>query len=206
MIKDAYLFVIPLIASAVLCVYLGLGLAALPLVLLALFVGYFFRNPVRDVPAGENKIVSPADGKVVRIVSIPEQDAEFPGGWSISIFLNIFDVHVNRAPIGGELERVEYKRGRFKVAYDEEASRVNEQNILTIRGRRLRVKVKQIAGLVARRVVCWKRPGSHLERGELFGLIRFGSRVDLLVPKGVKILVKMGDRVKGGSSVIGEEI
>ena len=181
-------------------------MATLVMLLLAGFVGYFFRNPVREIPAGENMVVSPADGKVVRVASIPEQDAELPGGQSVSIFLNIFDVHLNRAPIRGELERVEYKRGRFKVAYDEEASRINEQNILTIRGQRLRVVVKQIAGLIARRVVCWKRPGHRLERGELLGLIRFGSRVDILLPKQVKILVKVGDRVKGGSSVIGEDI
>ncbi len=206
MIKDAYRFLVPLLVLAALCAYLRLGVATLVMLLLAGFVGYFFRNPAREIPAGENKVVSPADGKVVRVASIPEQDADLPGGQSVSIFLNIFDVHVNRAPIRGELERVEYKRGRFKVAYDEEASRINEQNILTIRGQRLRVVVKQIAGLVARRVVCWKRPGYRLERGELFGLIRFGSRVDILLPKEVKILVKVGDRVKGGSSVIGEDI
>jgi len=199
MIRDAYLFIVPMLALAVLCIWFGLSVAALALLFLAAFVGYFFRNPAREIPAGDNLIVSPADGKVVRVASLPE-------GQGISIFLNIFDVHVNRAPIGGELEQVEYRRGRFKVAFDEEASRVNEQNILSIRGQRIRVVVKQIAGLIARRVVCWKRPGHFLERGELFGLIRFGSRVDVILPKEVKLLVKVGDRVKGGSSVIGELI
>jgi phosphatidylserine decarboxylase len=188
-----------MLALAVLCIWFGLSVAALALLFLAAFVGYFFRNPAREIPAGDNLIVSPADGKVVRVASLPE-------GQGISIFLNIFDVHVNRAPIGGELEQVEYRRGRFKAAFDEEASRVNEQNILSIRGQRIRVVVKQIAGLIARRVVCWKRPGHFLERGELFGLIRFGSRVDVILPKEVKLLVKVGDRVKGGSSVIGELI
>jgi len=197
MIRDAYLFIVPVLALAALCVWFGLSAAAVPLLLLAAFVSYFFRNPAREIPAGEDLIVSPADGKVVKVASLPE-------GQSISIFLNIFDVHVNRAPIRGELERVEYRRGRFKAAYDEQASRVNEQNVLTIRGRRIRVVVKQIAGLIARRVVCWKRPGHFLERGELFGLIRFGSRVDVILPNEVKLLVKVGDRVKGGSSVIGE--
>lgn len=199
MIRDAYLFIVPMLALAVLCIWFGLSVAALALLFLAAFVGYFFRNPAREIPAGDNLIVSPADGKVVRVASLPE-------GQGISIFLNIFDVHVNRAPIGGELEQVEYRRGRFKAAFDEEASRVNEQNILSIRGQRIRVVVKQIAGLIARRVVCWKRPGHFLERGELFGLIRFGSRVDVILPKEVKLLVKVGDRVKGGSSVIGELI
>jgi phosphatidylserine decarboxylase len=165
--------------------------------ILAAFVGYFFRNPARRIPAGEHLVVSPADGRVVRVESLPD-------GKAISIFLNIFDVHVNRVPIRGELESLEYKRGRFKPAFADEASRINEQNILTIRGPQIRVIVKQIAGWVARRVVCWKRPGLPLERGELFGLIRFGSRVDLVLPQEVRVLVRVGDRVKGGCSVIGE--
>jgi phosphatidylserine decarboxylase len=206
MIKDAYRFIIPVLMLAALCAYWGLSVVAVPLVLLAAFVAYFFRNPMRAIPPGENLIVSPADGKVVCIAPIPGEDKELPGGERVSIFLNIFDVHITRAPMRGELERLEYKRGRFKVAYDEEASRVNEQNILTIRGQAGRIVVKQIAGLIARRVVCWKRPGQTLLRGEIFGLIRFGSRVDILLPKEVKILVKVGDRVKGGTSVIGESI
>jgi phosphatidylserine decarboxylase len=113
-------------------------------------------------------------------------------------------VHVNRSPIAGELERIEYKRGKFKAAFDEEASRINEQNILTISGRKSRIVVKQIAGLIARRVICWKKPGQHLKRGELIGLIRFGSRVDIVLPARVKILVALGDRVHGGSSILGE--
>jgi phosphatidylserine decarboxylase len=189
---------------AALCAFFGLTAAVVLWLLLAVFVAYFFRNPAREIPAGEHRVVSPADGKVVRIVGIPDTAEEMPGGQNVSIFLNIFDVHVNRAPIGGKLERLEYRRGRFKVAYDEQASEVNEQNILAIQGSGVCVVVKQIAGLIARRVVCWKRPGYLLQRGELFGLIRFGSRVDILVPKEIKILVRVGDRVKGGSSVIGE--
>jgi len=211
MIRDAYRFMIPLAAVAVACGILAVGLsspwlwvAAGFLMVLAAFVAYFFRNPVREIPAGEHFVVSPADGKVVRVASLPEESDEMPGGQSVSIFLNIFNVHVNRAPIYGELEKFEYKRGRFKVAYDDEASRINEQNVLTIRGPRVRIIVKQIAGLIARRVICWRQPGESLQRGELFGLIRFGSRVDVLLPREVRILVKVGDRVRGGSSVIGE--
>lgn len=206
MLKDAYRFIIPLLALAALFAYWGFGAIVVLLVLLAGFVAYFFRNPERAVPVGENLMVSPADGKVVCIAPIPPENPELPGGQRMSIFLNIFDVHVTRVPVAGELEQLEYKRGKFKVAYDEEASRVNEQNILTIRSRAGRIVVKQIAGLIARRVVCWKRPGETLVRGELFGLIRFGSRVDILLPKEVKILVAVGDRVKGGISVIGESI
>ncbi|MBP1600693.1 MAG: phosphatidylserine decarboxylase, partial [Acidobacteria bacterium] len=122
----------------------------------------------------------------------------------VSIFLNVFDVHVNRAPIEGELEKLEYRRGRFKVASKDEASRVNEQNVLTIRGPDATLVMKQIAGLIARRVVCWKKAGQKMERGEVIGLIRFGSRVDLLLPENASVLVCVGDRVKGGSSVIAE--
>lgn len=197
MIKDAYRFIIPILLFAAASAWLGLHVAALAFLVLAVFVAYFFRNPPRQIPGGENLIVSPADGKIITIRSLPE-------GRSISIFLNIFDVHVTRVPVAGELEELEYKRGEFKVAYDDEASRVNEQNILTIRSACGRVVVKQIAGLLARRVICWKRAGDHLKRGELFGLIRFGSRVDVVLPEQVRILVKVGDRVRGGSSVIGE--
>jgi phosphatidylserine decarboxylase len=204
MIHDAYRFLIPVLALAALCFYAGLYLVAVPLLLCAAFVAYFFRSPARRIPAGENLIVSPADGKVVALADLPEDDTELPRGKRVSIFLNIFDVHVNRVPMRGELQGLEYKRGKFKVAYDEEASRVNEQNVLTIQGEKHRIVVKQIAGLIARRVVCWKRPGQTLSRGELFGLIRFGSRVDILLPQEIRIAVKAGDRVKGGTSIIGE--
>lgn len=204
MIKDAYRFIIPLLVLAAICAYFGPAVAAVVPVVLALFVAYFFRNPKRKIPAGEGLVVSPADGKVVCIKCEPETEGETGGGRRISIFLNIFDVHVNRAPISGEIVKFEYRRGKFKVAYDEAASRLNEQNILTLRGQHSRVVVKQIAGLIARRVVCWKRPGATLARGELFGLIRFGSRVDVILPADARILVKEGDRVKGGSSVIAE--
>jgi len=203
MIKDAYRFLIPLLVLAVVAVLLRLwALSAIGL-LLAAFVGYFFRNPVRKIPEGGNLIVSPADGRVVKVARLSGAEGE-EGGQSISIFLNVFDVHVNRAPIGGRLEKLEYKRGKFKVAYDEQASQVNEQNVLTILSESGRVVVKQIAGIIARRVVCWKKPGHMLERGEVIGLIRFGSRVDVLLPKEVTVRVKVDDRVKGGSSILGE--
>ena len=196
MAGDAYKFIVPLMI-------LGIAFVYIPAILflciaLAAFVAFFFRNPNRRIPDGKNLIVSPADGKVVKIVR--QEDGE----QTLSIFLSIFNVHVNRSPIAGTLERLEYKRGKFKVAFDEEATKVNEQNILTIANPDIRIIVKQVAGLIARRVICWKEPGSGLERGELFGLIRFGSRVDILLPKNAKILVQVGDRLRGGSSVIGE--
>jgi phosphatidylserine decarboxylase len=203
MVSDAYRFFLPLLALALLSAALSWFIPAAVLALMATFTGYFFRNPKRLIPEGENLVVAPADGKIVRIAPSNEGEAE-KDKLSISIFLNIFDVHVNRSPIAGELERVEYRRGKFMAAYEDEASRFNEQNILVIRAEGGRIVVKQIAGLIARRVVCWKQPGQTLRRGELFGLIRFGSRVDVLVPRNIKLQVKVGDRVKGGSSVLGE--
>ena len=197
MVRDAFKFVFPLLLLGILSVFL-LPYLALLFFALAAFVCFFFRNPNRQIPDGTNLVVSPADGKVVKISRTGS------GEQTISIFLNIFNVHVNRSPISGELEKLEYKRGLFRAAFDEEASRVNEQNILTIAGQGIRVIVRQVAGLIARRVVCWKKPGLSLERGELIGLIRFGSRVDVVLPAEVSVLVKVGDRVKGGSSVIGE--
>ncbi len=206
MLKDAFRFLLPLVLLAAVFASLSFTAIAVLMLLLALFVCYFFRNPSRTIPEGERSVVSPADGKVVRIFDLPHQEAEQAGGQGVSIFLNIFDVHVNRSPIGGRLDSLEYKRGRFKAAFDEEASRVNEQNVLTISSPEMKVVVKQIAGLIARRVVCWKKPGNSVERGELIGLIRFGSRVDVLLPRQVKLLVKVGDRVKGGSSILGERL
>ena len=200
MVSDAYRFLVPVFVLSLLLVILHFFYLGLIFFVLALFIGYFFRNPRREIPQGQNLIVSPADGQVVKISRIPN------GASTISIFLNIFNVHVNRSPISGTLDQLEYKRGKFKVAFDEEASRVNEQNVITISGQAGRVVVRQIAGLIARRVVCWKKPGCSLTRGELIGLIRFGSRVDIELPEQARILVKLGDRVKGGSSILGEYV
>jgi phosphatidylserine decarboxylase len=199
MVRDAYKFVLPALALGILLAFFKLPFLAAPFILLSIFIAYFFRNPDRKIPDGKNLVVSPADGKVVKIFRPPNG-----GDQTISIFLNIFNVHVNRSPISGELKSLEYKRGKFKAAFEEEASRVNEQNVLTISGEGIQVVVRQIAGLIARRVICWKKPGYSLERGEIFGLIRFGSRVDIVIPENVKVLAKVGDRVRGGTSILGE--
>ncbi len=198
MVSDAYKFFPPVLILALLFTVLHLPYLALVFYILTAFICYFFRNPRREIPQGANLIVSPADGKVVKIAPTVN------GAQTISIFLNIFNVHVTRSPISGRLEKMDYMRGKFKAAFDEEASRVNEQNILTISGQGIQVVVRQIAGLIARRVVCWKKPGYALTRGELFGLIRFGSRVDITFPEHVTIRVQVGDRVQGGSSILGE--
>lgn len=200
MIRDAYRFIIPLAGAGILLSVFSLHLFAAAFYILALFTAFFFRNPSRHIPNGKNLIVSPADGTVVRIVQAED------GEQCISIFLSIFNVHVNRSPISGTLKQLSYKRGKFKAAFNKEASRVNEQNILTIQGRDIQVTFSQIAGLIARRVVCWKKPGDSLQRGELVGLIRFGSRTDIILPEKVKITVRVGDKVHGGSSVLGEYV
>jgi phosphatidylserine decarboxylase len=199
-VRDVYKFFLPLLAAGMVAAWMRRPYLSALFFILAAFVCFFFRNPKRLIPEGNNLIVSPADGKVVKISPIDG------GEQAISIFLSIFSVHVNRSPIAGEVQQIEYKRGKFKAAFEDEASKVNEQNIITITGQGIRVVVRQIAGLIARRVVCWRKPGSCLQRGELFGIIRFGSRVDIVLPEHVHITVRVGDKVKGGSSIIGEYI
>jgi phosphatidylserine decarboxylase len=159
-------------------------------------VAFFFRNPPRTIPADPRVIVSPADGKVVRI--------ERTGNVTqMSIFLSLFNVHVNRSPIGGRIEAVDYRPGKFMAAFNPAASRENERNIVMVSDGRIRIVFTQIAGIAARRIVFWKKAGDEVAKGELVGLIRFGSRLDVLFPAGTEATVKVGDRVKGGSSQIG---
>ncbi len=172
---------------------------ALPLVLLALFCLYFFRDPERKVPSGP-VAVSPADGKVVAV------KPEGSGLNRISIFLNVFDVHVNRTPIGGTIAKVHYQKGFFKVASKEECSTVNEMNIVTVTDGNTSVVFKQIAGLIARRIVFTKKPGDRVATGERIGLIKFGSRMDVLLGPEWEITVAPGQRISAGSSVIARRI
>jgi phosphatidylserine decarboxylase len=169
-------------------------LYGIPLYILALFCLYFFRDPNRAIPSGP-VAVSPADGKVV----VVKQDGT---GTRMSIFLNIFDVHVNRSPIAGTIADVKYQTGKFLVASREEASVQNEMNTVTVEGDRTSVVFKQIAGLIARRIVFYKRPGQSVAKGERIGLIKFGSRVDVLFGPEWDVIVRPGDRVQAGSSVI----
>ncbi len=169
--------------------------AALPFVVAALFCLYFFRDPERVIPPGP-VAVSPADGKVVAVRQMED------GRRRVSIFLNVFDVHVNRCPIGGRITEVRYSPGKFKVASLEAASAENEQNTLVIDDGASRVSFSQIAGLVARRIVCHKKQGDAAEKGERFGLIKFGSRMDVVLGPEWILAVRVGDRVKAGSSVL----
>lgn len=209
MVKDGYPWVlVPLLAglaAGLLYLFfwptLPLLVLAFVLLLLTAFMAYFFRDPRREVPTDASLVVSPADGKVTRVEKLSGAGADSPT--VVSIFLSPFDVHVNRAPIAGEVSEVIYTKGRFIAATSDNASLVNEQNALTIKGEKMTVVCKQIAGVLARRIVCWKRPGDRLELGERFGLIKFGSRTDLVLPKEVEVQVKVGQRVSGGVTVIG---
>ena len=201
MTKDGLPFVLLPLAAALAAFALGYWYAGLPLLLLALFMAYFFRDPRRAAPEDESVVVAPADGRVTRVAPL---DASAPDSPTVvSIFLSVFDVHVNRSPIAGEVTDVTYTKGRFMIATRDEASLVNEQNSLTIRGPRVTVVCRQIAGVLARRIVCWKRPGDRLALGERFGLIKFSSRTDLILPAEIEVTVGVGERVRGGVSVVG---
>ena len=192
---DGIYYAVALIAAGGLVSWLAGPGFAVPLWLVALFCLYFFRDPERRIPSGP-VAVAPADGKVVAV------KPEGPAIQRISIFLNIFDVHVNRAPIGGTIGQVHYQEGQFHVASREECSQRNEQNVVTVEGEGTSVVFKQIAGLIARRIVFHKRTGDTVAAGERIGLIKFGSRVDVLFGPEWEIVVRPGMRVAAGSSVI----
>jgi phosphatidylserine decarboxylase len=188
--------VVPLLLAAGAAV-LGFWWVAAIFLLVTLFMAFFFRDPKRVPPSDPDVVVSPADGKVTRISSAGADSTV------VSIFLSPLDVHINRSPIPGKIVDVLYSPGKFLMATNEKASLVNEQNALTIQGEKITVVCKQIAGILARRIVCWKAEGDSLGLGERFGMIKFSSRTDLLLPANVRVTVKEGDRVRGGTTVIG---
>jgi len=199
MVKEGYYFGVPPLVLGGVSYLLHWYAAAAVLVFLALFIFSFFRDPERVIPAEAGAVVSPGDGRVV--VVREEENAGRPGK-RVSIFLAVWNVHVNRAPAAGTITKLEYRPGKFLAAMRERASVENEQNIFTLSTEAGEIVFKQIAGLIARRVVSWKKAGEKVARGERIGLVQFGSRVDLWVPKEAEILVKMGESVKGGSSVL----
>ena len=190
-----YILVPGLIAVA--AAVFGFWYVAAFLFVVTVFMAFFFRDPKRVPPSDPDVVVSPADGRVTRI------GAGAAGTNVISIFLSPLDVHINRSPIPGKIIDVIYSPGKFLMATNEKASLVNEQNALTIQGEKITVVCKQIAGILARRVVCWKEKGDNLGLGERFGMIKFSSRTDVLLPPNVQITVKEGQRVRGGTTVIG---
>jgi len=194
-VRDGIFYALALSAAGALVAYVAGPLFGLPLFILAAFCLWFFRDPERAIPEGP-VAVSPADGKVVAV------KPESPTQTRVSIFLNVFDVHVNRTPIGGAIRSVAYCKGSFLVASREECSTQNEQNVVTVEGDGTCVVFKQIAGLIARRIVFWPKPGDRVSKGERIGLIKFGSRVDVLFGPEWEVTVRPGMRVAAGSSIL----
>jgi len=200
--KEGFVFIIPLLVVAILMFLLSFYWVAFFLGLGFLFVTWFFRDPERHIPNEPNVIVSPADGKITEIITEKEPiNGELCK--RVTIFLSVFNVHVNRVPIAGTIEEIRYNPGKFLAAFNPKASMDNEQNIILINNGKTHVFVKQIAGLIARRIVCWPKKGDYYELGQRYGLIRFGSRVDILLPETTKLSVTCGDNVSGGKSIIG---
>jgi phosphatidylserine decarboxylase len=199
MVKEGYYFGVPPLVLSGVGFLLHWYAAAIVLVLLALFVFSFFRDPERIIPTEPGAVVSPADG---RVVVVTDEENAGRAGQRVSIFLAIWNVHVNRAPAAGTIAKLEYRPGKFFAAMRERASAENEQNVFTLSTEAGEMVFKQIAGLIARRVVSWKKAGEQVTRGERIGLVRFGSRVDVWLPREAEILVKVAENVKGGSSVI----
>ena len=199
MVRDGIFYALGLLAVAGLVAYFtSIWWAAPPLLLAAFFV-WFFRDPERTIPSEPGVIVSPADGKVTHIGACRVGGEERK---RISIFLNVFDVHVNRSPMAGRIKNIEYKPGKFVNAMDPACAEENEQNTVTVEGEGRTIIFKQIAGILARRIVFSKRVGEAVERGERVGLIKFGSRTDVLLPLGAELTVAVGDHVKGGASIV----
>lgn len=199
MVRDGYFYAVPLIAAAALLGWLTRPAWAIIPCLLAIFFLWFFRDPERTIPSDAGAVVSPGDGKVTDVSKVTVgNDPQM----RVSIFLSVFDVHVNRSPIAGVVRDVRYQRGKYLNAMNAVSAEQNEQNIVTVEGDGQKVVFKQIAGLLARRIVFYPKVGDRLERGQRVGLIKFGSRVDILLDASARMNVKIGDRVKGGASVL----
>ncbi len=202
MVRDGYIFGFSLLLVALLLAWAtGNWAWGIAPVLLAAFFLWFFRDPERAIPLGAGLIVSPGDGLVTEIVAISTPDGPRQ---RVSIFLNVFNVHVNRSPIGGVLSRVHYRKGQYLNAMNPASADRNEQNVVTVVGEGFEVTFKQIAGLLARRIVFNLRQGDAVARGQRVGLIKFGSRVDVIVPAEASLRVKVGEKVQGGASVLAE--
>lgn len=190
-------------AGAMVTAHLFFKILAIAGVLLTAFVMAFFRDPERTIPEEANLVVSPADGKIIEIVDEEEQDFIGAPTTRVSIFLSIFDVHINRIPISGRVAYLKYRPGAFLQAFKKEASLKNEQTIIGIENTNTKLLFKQIAGILARRIVCNLKEGDEVKKGMRFGMIKFGSRVDIFLPKNIDLKVRIGQKVQGGTSIIG---
>ncbi len=202
--KEGLPFLIPFSVLTLFFAWVGWGVPALLAFLFTLFIAFFFRNPKRKIPPFPNAILSPTDGKVIYVGECEENRFLKERALKVSIFMSLFNVHINRAPASGKIVERSYHPGKFLVASAEKSSLLNEQNALILETEdRLKILLIQIAGFVARRIVCYPKAGDTIRGGEIFGLIRFGSRIDLYLPTEVKPIVKVGQHVKGGESIIG---
>lgn len=203
-VREGYVYIADALFLAVV-MYFGFGVAvAVPFVVLACYFTYFFRNPDRTIPTDEHLVVSPADGTVQDVVELEDDDFVKGPCTKIIIFLSVFNVHVNRSPIAGEIKCQKYVCGRFRPAYKDEVGFENERHMLGIENEKgFRVTVTQIAGILARRIVSWVTLDDNMSKGQVYGLIKFGSCTELVVPRNVEVLVKKGDKVRGGESVLG---
>jgi phosphatidylserine decarboxylase len=202
--REGWPFIAATVVVAALVAWVAGAVWSIPFWLVAAFVVQFFRDPPRQVRAGPRAIVSPADGRIVRIEAVrdPNTDSD---ALLISVFMNVFNVHSNRAPVDGVIERIQYRPGAFLQADLDKASERNEANAIVLRtGNGERISVVQVAGLIARRILCYVRAGDQVTRGERFGFIRFGSRVDVYLPRSVRPMVAVGDAVYAGTSVLAE--
>lgn len=200
--KEAFLYVLSLIVVTCILYLIYPPLSIISIVLLA-FVLFFFRNPYRKIPVESKVIVSPADGRVMSVSEMDENDFIKGKAIKVSIFLSLFNVHINRSPIAGTVKFTAYRPGKYLPAFKSHASDINERNTIGVEGNGIRVIVHQITGFVARRIVCWVKEGDVLNTGERFGLIKFGSCTEIIVPAGTEIRVKPGDKVKGAKTIIG---
>ena len=201
MAKEGIPFILLFLIPALVFFALGWWVAVALCLALTAFMAFFFRDPSRDCPTDDRLVLSPADGKVVAAGPVVDRVPE--SATQISIFLSPLDVHINRSPIAGEILDVAYKPGAFHVASKDIASAENEQNVVTVRGEKVTIVFRQIAGVLARRIVLWKKKGDRVSMGEKVGLMKFSSRMDVILPPDVDVEVKKGDRVIGGVSVLG---
>jgi phosphatidylserine decarboxylase len=202
--KEGLPFLIPVVLLTVILGFMGWKVWMSLGILLSLFIAFFFRNPKRRIPNLQNVILSPADGRIIHVGECDEGRFLREKTLKVSIFMSLFDVHLNRTPVSGKILERNYLPGRFLVARVEKSSLLNEQNAMILESEdRFKILLVQIAGFVARRIVCYAKAGDSMRKGEIFGLIRFGSRVDLYLPTVVKPIVRVGQHVKGGESIIG---
>lgn len=203
-VRDGYKFIGTAMFVAILAYYFyGYSMAIIPSVFAGYFT-YFFRNPKRKVPQGEDVIISPADGTVKNIKYVPYDGFIGGAGNKIVIFMSVFDVHINRSPIDGRVKYEQYICGRFRPAYKNDVGFENERHMIGIEAENLKIVVTQIAGILAKRIVSWVTIGDEVRKGDLFGMIKFGSCVEVTLPENVNICLKEGDKLKGGLSVIGK--